>query len=108
MTLKHAGFDGLRETVADNIALARYLADCVARSADLELVASGLSVVCFRHRGDDAVNKRILERIQLGGEAFLTSTELNGRFVLRACVVNYRSTRGDVDRMIEAVRQSAA
>jgi aromatic-L-amino-acid/L-tryptophan decarboxylase len=108
MTLKHAGFNGIRDAVAGNIALARYLADAVARDPDLELVATGLSVVCFRRRGDDALNRRILERLQLGGDAFLTSTDLNGRFVLRACIVNYRSTPDDVDRMLAAVRQSAA
>ena len=107
MTLKHAGVDGVRRAVADNVALARYLADCVDRAADFELVATGLSVVCFRYRGDDALNREILERLQLGGDAFLTSTELNGRFVLRACIVNDRSTRDDVDRMLGAVRQSA-
>ena len=31
--------------------------------------------------------------------------ELRGRFVLRACIVNYRSTREDIDRMLEAVRR---
>lgn len=108
MTLKHAGFDGLRETVAANIALARELADRLRSAEDFELVASGLSVVCFRYRGDEAVNRRILERLQLGGDVFVTSTELNGRFVLRACIVNYRSTRGDLDRLLGAVRQSAA
>jgi len=108
MTLKHAGIDGLRETVAANIALARDLADRIRRAGDFELVATGLSVVCFRYRGDDTLNKRILERLQLGGQVFLTSTELNGRFVLRACIVNYRSTREDVDRLLAAVRQSAA
>ncbi len=51
-----------------------------------------------------ALNKRLLERLQLGGEAFLTSTELGGRFVLRACIVNYRSTRSDIDRMLAAIR----
>ena len=39
-----------------------------------------------------------------GGEAFLTGTELRGRFVLRACIVNYRSRREDIDRMLDAVR----
>ena len=79
-----------------------------------------LSVVCFRYvgpgrgeeleagseRDDQAVaslNRELLERLQLGGEAFLTSTELRGRFVLRACIVNHRSRREDVDRMLEAV-----
>ena len=71
-----------------------------------------LSVVCFRFldpsRPDEEalriLNRTLLERLQLGGEAFLTSTELRGRFVLRACIVNYRSRREDVDRMLSAVR----
>jgi hypothetical protein len=50
----------------------------------------------------------VLERLQLGGDAFLSSTELRGRFTLRACIVNYRSTRQDIDRMLEAVRAIAA
>ena len=79
-----------------------------------------LSVVCFRYVGDGSgagrragqdgdeqtiadLNRRLLERLQLGGEAFLTSTELRGRFVLRACIVNHRSRREDVDRLLEAV-----
>jgi aromatic-L-amino-acid decarboxylase len=72
-----------------------------------------LSIVCFRFvdptLADDAaaaaLNRALLERLQLGGEAFLTSTELRGRFVLRACIVNYRSRREDIDRMLEAVRR---
>jgi glutamate/tyrosine decarboxylase-like PLP-dependent enzyme len=108
MTLKHAGFDGLRDAVSANIALARELANRISRADDLELVASGLSVVCFRHRSDDARNKTILERVQLGGDAFITGTELNGLFVLRACIVNFRSSRDDLDRMLAAVRRSAA
>jgi aromatic-L-amino-acid/L-tryptophan decarboxylase len=54
------------------------------------------------------VNRSLLERLQLGGEAFLTSTELRGRYTLRACVVNYRSTRNDIDRMLDAVRALGA
>ena len=72
----------------------------------------GLSVVCFRfldpsspdEESQASLNRRLLERLQLGGEAFLTSTELGGRFVLRACIVNHRSTRDDIDRMLHAVR----
>lgn len=108
MTLKHFGLDGLREIVAGNIALARYLAERIAATPQLELVATGeLSVVCFRSRGDDAVNRALLDRLQLGGEVFITSTELGGRFVLRACIVNDRSTREDIDRLIEAITSAA-
>jgi hypothetical protein len=54
------------------------------------------------------LNRRLLERLQLGGEAFLSSTELGGRFVLRACIVNYLSTREDIDRMLDAVLRIGA
>jgi aromatic-L-amino-acid/L-tryptophan decarboxylase len=121
MTLQEFGLSGYREAIEDNLSLAGYLADRVSRLPDLELAAPpSLSVVCFRFVGgraedrsgappdgnEDAtatLNRTLLERLQLGGEAFLTSTELRGRFVLRACIVNYRSRREDIDRMLDAV-----
>ncbi|MBI3402306.1 MAG: aminotransferase class V-fold PLP-dependent enzyme [Acidobacteria bacterium] len=117
MTIKHAGLDGLKSAIEDNIALARYLAERIRTSLTLELIASGLSVVCFRYVGGGSaalqgcrdepalatLNRAILDRLQLGGDVFITSTELKGRFVLRACVVNYRSTRDDIDRLVDAV-----
>ena len=113
MTMKQFGLAGHRAAIAENVALARYLADRIRETPDLELVAYGLSIVCFRYvvsdvSDTDVVNRRLLERLQLGGEAFLTSTELAGRFVLRACIVNYHSTRADVDRMLDAVRRIGA
>jgi glutamate/tyrosine decarboxylase-like PLP-dependent enzyme len=102
----------LKAAIEDNIALARYLAERIRTTPNLELVASGLSVVCFRYVPPDGrveeevvrLNRAILDRLQLSGDAFITSTELRGRFVLRACIVNYRSTRDDIDRLIAAVR----
>jgi aromatic-L-amino-acid/L-tryptophan decarboxylase len=113
MTMKQAGVSGLRAAIDENLALARYLTECVVGAADLELMAPpSLSVVCFRllkppfddASALDTFNRAVLERLQLGGEAFLTGTELRGRFVLRACFVNYRSRRADIDRMLAAVR----
>jgi aromatic-L-amino-acid decarboxylase len=115
MTMKQAGLRGLAAAIEENLALARYLVDRVRSAPDLELMAPpSLSVVCFRYVGRTAdetslgsLNRALLERLQLGGEAFLTSTELHGRFVLRACIVNYRSRREDVDRVLAAVRAEA-
>jgi glutamate/tyrosine decarboxylase-like PLP-dependent enzyme len=110
MTMKQFGLAGHRRAIEENIALARYLADRIRQSPDLEVVSAGLSIVCFRYKVasevSDTLNRRLLEQVQLGGEAFLTSTEIDGRFVLRACIVNYHSTRADIDRMIDAVRQA--
>jgi glutamate/tyrosine decarboxylase-like PLP-dependent enzyme len=131
MTMLQFGLRGYKAAIDENIALAHYLADCVRQSPDLALMAPpSLSVVCFRYvgtpegdradggtgrgeplpprdRSEDgiaALNRALLERLQLGGEAFLTSTDLRGRFVLRACIVNFRSRLEDVDRMLAAVR----
>ena len=121
MTMQQFGVSGYKDAIEENLALAAYLAERVREAPDLELTAPpGLSVVCFRYlrragplgpadRDDSdeaiaALNRALLERLQLGGEAFLTSTELRGRFTLRACFVNYRSRRQDVDRLLTAVR----
>ena len=113
MTMQQFGMKGYKATIEANLQLAGYLADRVRSAPDLGLMAPpSLSVVCFRFLDpslpdDDAIaalNRALLERLQLGGEAFLTSTELRGRFVLRACIVNYRSRLEDVDRMLDAVR----
>jgi glutamate/tyrosine decarboxylase-like PLP-dependent enzyme len=117
MTMMQFGVNGYRSAIAGNLALAAYLADRIRMAPDFELMAPrGLSVVCFRYidpsaDGEEAMvsmNRALLERLQLGGEAFITSTELGGRFVLRACIVNDRSTRDDVDRLLAEVRRIGA
>ena len=115
MALKHYGLRGYAQMIEEHIALARYFHDRVAATPDLEAMAPpGLSIVCFRYapaalQGDaarlDAINKALLERIQLGGQAFLSSTVLRGAFVLRACIINYQTQRADLDFLAELVQQ---
>jgi glutamate/tyrosine decarboxylase-like PLP-dependent enzyme len=116
MCVKHFGLDGYREAIQQNLSLAGYLADRVRSAPDFGLMAPpSLSVVCFRFLDPSlpdeaavgALNRRLLEELQLGGEAFLTGTELRGRFVLRACIVNHRSGREDVDRLLDVLRRLA-
>ena len=51
----------------------------------------------------DALNKSLLEALQLGGKAFLSSTVMDGRFWLRACVINPRARQGDMDALVGTV-----
>src|SRR5437588_3079263 len=64
------------------------------RSDDcFELAAPApLNLVCFRHKGGDAVNQTILDRLNRSGDLFLTHTKLNGKLTLRVCV-DRKSTR---------------
>ena len=113
MALKQYGFDGYARMIEEHIELARYLHARVTTHPDLQPMAPpGLSIVCFRYapaalRDDgpqlDALNQALLERIQLGGRAFVSSTTVHGAFVLRACIVNYGTQRADLDFLVDLV-----
>jgi glutamate/tyrosine decarboxylase-like PLP-dependent enzyme len=114
MQLRHLGRSGYRQLIAQDIATAGALRQAVGESADFEELGSGLSVVCFRHRpagvaeGDlDAHNQAVLRAVQLGGRAFLAGTRLDGRFALRACIVNPAMTQADVRDMLSVIRAAA-
>ena len=113
--LQHLGLDGYRELLGRDVAHARRLADLVGADERLELFGPPeLSIVCFRVTppgvsGEllDRFNQAVLHRVQLGGEAFLSSTVLGDRFWLRACLVNPRTTRSNLDALLEAVLRAA-
>jgi glutamate/tyrosine decarboxylase-like PLP-dependent enzyme len=120
LALQHAGAAGYRRMIADDMRLAREMADMVRRSDDLELVSQSLSITTFRcvppdlrsrvgdpevERHLDALNKTVLDRIQRGGEAFVSNAVVGSRYVLRACIVNFHTTREDVQATVDlAVR----
>jgi glutamate/tyrosine decarboxylase-like PLP-dependent enzyme len=114
MALKYHGLEGYTASIERDIALAQRLARLVETSVDLDLLApQSLSIVLFRFAPPgineeqlDALNKSILEDIQLSGKAFLSSTLVRGRFALRACVVNHRTSAGDIDFLVRLVEET--
>ena len=112
-TLQQAGTSGLAALISRHNDLARYLATLIDEAPDFERLAPvTLSVVCFRYIPapcpDDAalnrLNKTLMEEIQRGGRAFLTSTDLGGRFALRACVLHYATNEQDLVALADLVR----
>jgi aromatic-L-amino-acid decarboxylase len=59
-------------------------------------------------RGDDAANKRLLGAINASGRVFLSSTIVEGRFMVRACILSHRTHRDRIDECMEIVRRAAA
>lgn len=115
-TLATAGREGVTESITRHNALAQWMAEQIDAADDLELAAPvTLSIVCFRYvpRGEltaeqlDELNKAIMESVQVSGDAFLTSTIVNGQFVLRACILHYATTQDDVAALLTAVRKAA-
>jgi glutamate/tyrosine decarboxylase-like PLP-dependent enzyme len=112
MTLQQVGLDGYKESISRDVGLAKTLQDKIRARSDFELVAAGpLSVTCFRYapprtRNVDALNRKLLETVQNEGKVFLTGTELDGRFALRACIVNFRTTEADLDLLLDVIAEA--
>jgi aromatic-L-amino-acid/L-tryptophan decarboxylase len=118
MLLKGVGLDRLRDAIENNIACARHLESMVRASDDFEMVAPvELSIFCFRHvpahlrnesaEAINAYNERLLVALQRDGSSYLSNTMLGGRFALRGCVLNYRTTLRDMEILLDDLRRVA-
>jgi glutamate/tyrosine decarboxylase-like PLP-dependent enzyme len=106
-TLKVCGTDALGEAISQTCRLASYLARRVRETPELELLAPArLNIVCFRYRaGDDAhrVNARIVADLHEAGEVAPSTTTIDGRLAIRAAIVNHRTTRAEIDTLVDRV-----
>jgi glutamate/tyrosine decarboxylase-like PLP-dependent enzyme len=116
--LRQAGRSGYERMIADDCALAKEMFDCVREHKELEARTQGLSITTFRYvpPGIDArdpgaagylneLNEALLHRIQDSGEAYVSNVVIDGVFLLRACIVNFRTQSKHVRALPElAVR----
>ena len=118
MLLSGVGIDRLSEAIERNLACARYLESMVRASDDFEMAAPvELSIFCFRHvppqlrnqapEQIDAFNERLLVALQRDGSSYLSNAMLAGRFALRGCVLNYRTTLRDMEILLDDLRRVA-
>jgi aromatic-L-amino-acid decarboxylase len=108
MVLRHFGADGIRQRLAEHMRLARLFADWIDASTDFVRVAPvPFSVVCFRADADDALNERLLEAVNAGGEVFLSHTRLQDRFTLRLAIGNLHTTEAHVARAWAILQETA-
>src|SRR6266700_2655441 len=118
MLLKGVGLGSLSEAIESNLACARYFESMVRASDDFEMIAPvDLSIFCFRHvpiqlRSEsdqtiDAFNERLLVALQRDGSSYLSNATLGGRFALRGCILNYRTTLEDMEILLDDLRRVA-
>ncbi len=110
LSLRYHGAEAFRSAIRSDLRHAQDLAGMIGDTAELEMMAPvELSAVCFRYRtgiadGDlDRLNAAILKRLIERGRVYLSNASLNGRFALRACFVNHRTTDSDVAEIIPEV-----
>jgi L-2,4-diaminobutyrate decarboxylase len=109
LTLQMSGTRPFVEAMEHVTAMTTYLYEKVIASDDFEAMhVPRFNIFCFRHRSDDATNAAMRERLIRSGQAWITSTVLKGQRVLRVTMINPRTERGDVDRMMSSLRRLIA
>jgi aromatic-L-amino-acid decarboxylase len=114
--LRYFGVEGIRARLEAHVALARMFASWIDAAFDWDRLAPvPFSVVCFRHHPpgmDDEAdlerhNAAIMDAVNRSGEAFLSHTKLDGRYVMRLAVGNIRTEERHVRRAWELLVQAA-
>jgi glutamate/tyrosine decarboxylase-like PLP-dependent enzyme len=108
LSLRYHGAEAFRTSIAEDINLAKKLAKTIDAHEDLELLAPvTLSAVCFRYNPKgrseselNVINAEIVKRSQRAGNVFFSNAMICGRFALRACITNHRSSPSDVQAVV--------
>lgn len=101
--LRALGVRAFTDAVEQTLDIARYMAERIQAEPLLELLAPvPLTAVCFRlSNADDAGNQQVLARLVDEGTALLGPVRVGGRWGIRACITNYRTTSADIDVILE-------
>jgi glutamate/tyrosine decarboxylase-like PLP-dependent enzyme len=113
LSLRYHGLANFRAQIENDLACAKLLASLIQKSEDLDLLAPvPLSAVCFRYVAQsaslsnsqlDELNLRILTEVLRRGRVYFSNATIGGRFALRACIVNHRTTPADVEAIVDEV-----
>ena len=116
--LRQAGRAGYEKMIADDCALAGCLYRLLGGHPEFEALTHNLSITTFRYvprnlrpgigsapveEKLNRLNQDLLNRIERDGAAFLSNAIIDGRYALRACIVNFRTSLGDIEALPELV-----
>lgn len=112
LALHQAGREGYAGMISDDIQLAQELYRVVETQLELQAFTKDLSITTFRYVPPDllpgsqkiesylnALNAELLTRLQKSGEVFVSNAVIGGMFVLRACIVNFRTSLEDIEAL---------
>jgi aromatic-L-amino-acid decarboxylase len=106
---RYYGHEGIIAMLRESLRLTQLLKALVEADADFEISAPVLlSLVCFRHRSSDEVNRQLLADINAGGKLFLSHTVLEGKYVLRFAIGNHQTNEQDIRESWQLIQRCAA
>ncbi|MCU0875890.1 MAG: aminotransferase class V-fold PLP-dependent enzyme [Pirellulaceae bacterium] len=107
--IRSFGVHGLQQRVRQHVALAQQFAAWIAADPDFELAAPApLNLVCFRHRGGDALNQQIMDRLNQSGQLYLSHTRLADKLTLRMSIGQTNTQLEHVERAWRLIRAAGS
>jgi len=116
LALQQVGRKGYEQMLTDDIQLAQELYDLVDQQPELEAFTNALSITTFRYVPSDLntnsgefdeylnkLNMELLTHLQNSGETYASNAVIDGKFTLRACIVNFRTSLEDIEALPEIV-----
>ncbi|HEV2177683.1 MAG TPA: aminotransferase class V-fold PLP-dependent enzyme [Terriglobia bacterium] len=106
--IRHYGIEGLQYHIRRHVELAQQFAGWVKADERFELAATApLNLICFRHRGGDELNRKLMDRLNQSGRLYLTHTRLRDRLTLRLCVGQTHTEFQHVARAWKMIQEAA-
>jgi len=114
LALRQVGWSGYQAMIGEDMRLSQRLHALVQEHPDFEALTQHLSITTFRYVPGDLratvgehdteqylenLNQELLSRVERSGETFLSNAMVNGRFALRACIVNFRTSETDIEAL---------
>jgi aromatic-L-amino-acid decarboxylase len=118
LALQQLGRSGYVASMSEDIRLSRRLFDLVRAHPEFEALTQSLSITTFRYvprelrskLGEpeteaslNKLNEELLARLEKSGRAFLSNAVIAGKFAMRACIVNFRTTDADIEALPEII-----
>jgi aromatic-L-amino-acid/L-tryptophan decarboxylase len=110
ITFQTFGAQRIGACIEHTCRVAKRLEALIQQSELFEMRAPvALNIVCFglKSSQDDALNADIVVDLHDRGTAAPSTTRLNGQLVIRAAIVNHRTTESDMDRFLQELHTSA-
>lgn len=115
LVLQQIGKNGYKDLIRKDIALSKLIFELADQHPELEAVSQNLSITTLRYIPVNIdnyenkvsylnkLNEALLDGLQKGGNVFLSNAVVKGAYCLRACIVNFRTTKKDIQEIIEIV-----
>lgn len=116
MALQQIGRRGYIRMISEDIELSKLLFEGAQKHPELEAVTRSLSITTLRYVPLDyakdkmrreaylnSLNEKLLNELQQGGEVFLSNAMVSDKYCLRACIVNFRTSKKDIEEIIEII-----